>query len=290
MEIKVMKIEDVEIISKFISQLNNKEKSHIGYCGKDSKEIANSLLNDLSDIKYTDSFVGAYEQNQLIGLLGFDACLENNSAEIWGPFIHEDKWDVVHALWRKMSNLLPSDIRSLSMFPNIKNHNARNFAKYHSFSKQSKQTILTFHQEDKNELADIEMIELSKRDIPAMKKLHNEVFPHTYFNGDQIVHRINSNRKVFILTNQNDLSGYIYVEAEPKFGEGSIEFFAVRESERGKGIGGKLLTVALKWLFTFEKINSITLCVNSSNDKAISLYKKIGFKHVHDLCFLTKEL
>lgn len=189
-----------------------------------------------------------------------------------------------------MSNLLPSDIRSLSMFPNVKNHNARNFAKYHSFSEQSKQTILTFHQEDKNELSDVEMIELSKKYIPAMKKLHNEVFPHTYFNGDQILHRINSNRKVFILTNQNDLSGYIYVEAEPKFGEGSIEFFAVRESERGKGIGEKLLTVALKWLFTFEKINSITLCVNSSNDKAISLYKKIGFKHVHDLCFLTKEL
>jgi len=90
--------------------------------------------------------------------------------------------------------------------------------------------------------------------------------------------------------NNVKLSGYIYVEAEPVYGEANIEFFAVKESERGKGIGKKLLSVVLKWLFSIESIKSITLCVNSSNQDAISLYKKVGFQPIHELCFFTKNL
>ncbi|WP_434368830.1 GNAT family N-acetyltransferase [Peribacillus frigoritolerans] len=28
--------------------------------------------------------------------------------------------------------------------------------------------------------------------------------------------------------------------------------------------------------------------VNTGNDNAISLYKKVGFQHIHDLCSLAK--
>ncbi len=77
---------------------------------------------------------------------------------------------------------------------------------------------------------------------------------------------------------------------DPQHGEASIEFFAVKESERGKGVGGKLLTVALKWFTTIKSIGSITLCVNSSNQNAINLYKKVGFQLKHELCFFTKKL
>lgn len=290
LEIKVINTADIGKVSRFISHLNNNEESHIGFCGKGSEEIANSLTEDISDVKYTDSFVGAYENNQLVGVLGFDADLEDNSAEIWGPFIKEDKWEIVSGLWSEMNILLPADIHSLSMFPNIKNHNVLNLAKNLGFSEHSKQAILTFNRDDKSKLADVDMIELNQNYFSDMKELHDQEFPDTYYSGQQILDRINIQRKVYILTNHHGLSGYVYVEAEPAFGEGSIEFFAVKESERGKGIGKRLLTVALKWLFTFETIDFITLCVNSSNDNAIRLYKKAGFKRIHDLCFFTKEI
>lgn len=289
-EIKVINAADVGKVSRLISQLNNNEESHIGYCGKGSEEIANSLTEDISDVKYTGSFVGAYENNQLIGVLGFDADLEDDSAEIWGPFIKEDKWEVVSGLWSEMNNLLPAEIHSLSMFPNIKNHNVLNLAKDLGFCEHSEQAILTFYRDDKNKLADVDMIELNQNYFSDMKELHDQEFPDTYYSGQQILDRINTQRKVFILNNHHGLSGYVYVEAEPEFGEGSIEFFAVKESERGKGVGKQLLTVALKWLFTFETIDFITLCVNSSNDNALRLYKKVGFRRIHDLCFFTKEI
>jgi len=122
-----------------------------------------------------------------------------------------------------------------------------------------------------------------------MRLLHDRVFPNTYYSGNQIIERLNDHRKVFMDIKNNSLAGYIYVEINPVFGEGSIEFFAVDQSQRGKGIGSKLLTMALKWLFTFDSINSITLCVNSENEKALNLYKIIGFKKKCQLCYFTKK-
>ncbi|MGV3465591.1 MAG: GNAT family N-acetyltransferase, partial [Heyndrickxia sp.] len=83
---------------------------------------------------------------------------------------------------------------------------------------------------------------------------------------------------------------YIYVEANPEFGEANIEFFAVKEEFRGKGLGRRLLNIALQWLFSYENIHEVTLCVNSVNEKAIRLYQKAGFEHVHDLCFFSKKM
>ncbi|WP_246218460.1 GNAT family N-acetyltransferase [Litoribacterium kuwaitense] len=51
-----------------------------------------------------------------------------------------------------------------------------------------------------------------------------------------------------------------------------------------------MLTGALQWLFTFEGIEHIRLCVNSANEQAINMYKKVGFQHMHDLCAFTKDV
>ncbi len=92
------------------------------------------------------------------------------------------------------------------------------------------------------------------------------------------------------LAKADELAGYIYVEAEPEFGEGNIEFFAVNELQRSKGIGKKLLIMGLKWLFLFDSISSIKLCVNLKNEKAINLYKKVGFKQKHQLSYFSKRI
>lgn len=290
-KIELMKNNEVELVSSFISEINSIEESHIGYCGIDPLEIAHSLREDITDIAYNNSFLTVYEEEgKLIGVLGFDADLESKSAEIWGPFIKENKWDVVSSLWKKMIALLPKEIESISMFPNKKNRKVLQLAKDHAFNRHSDQTILEFNRGRIKELKEITILEIEEKYYGEMKDLHDQSFPKTYYSGQDIISRINEDRKVFIVVNNDKLSGYIYVEAEPAYGEASIEFFAVKESERGKGIGSKLLTVALKWLFTFESMESITLCVNSSNQNAINLYKKVGFQQAHELCFFNKNL
>ncbi|KHF37904.1 GNAT family N-acetyltransferase [Halalkalibacter okhensis] len=288
-KINLMKKDDIQMVAEFISELNKMEHSHIGYCGKDRFEIAHSLNDDLTDIPYDKSFVTVYEKEELIGVLGFDADLMSDSAEIWGPFVKDNKWDIVNSMWEAMYELLPAEINSISMFPNSKNRKVSQLATNLSFSKHSDQTILTFSRNRKDELEEVPIVEIREEYFEEMIKLHEESFPGTYYNGQQIIERLNENNKVFIIANDN-LSGYVYVEAEPAYGEASIEFFAVKESERGKGIGYQLLTVALTWLFAIGSIQSITLCVNSSNQNAINLYKKVGFQHIHDLSFFTKQI
>lgn len=288
MEIKSLKDEDVKKVAQFISQLNSKDESHIGFCGTNIDELVHSLKNDLTDVPYTDSFVVAYEQDSLIGVLGFDADLDGEVAEVWGPFILENKWEIASSLWNRLVELLPREIEALHLFPNKKNVKVLQLAEEYNFHKNSEQAILDFPRGKKKELKDVPVVELTPEFYEDMMELHDEVFPSTYFNGQQIVERLNGERKVFILEENGDLSGYIYVEAEPEFGEASIEFFAVKSSKRGQGIGVQLLTAALHWLFTFDSMDSVRLCVNADN-KAIHLYKKVGFQHIHNLCYFTKK-
>ncbi|WP_456278702.1 GNAT family N-acetyltransferase [Bacillus sp. AK128] len=290
LEVKPIHKEDLELVAKFISELNNCETSHIGYCGKVSNEIAYALVNDLTDIPFTDSFFAAYDDNQLVGILGFDASLEDHIAEVWGPFLKEDYLDSATLLWNEMNKTIRPDIHTLHMFPNKKNSPAIKLAKSLNFTEHSEQTILSSFRGDFSKLEHSESVELTQNYFAEMIQLHDHAFPGTYYSGEQIVGRLNNERKVFVLTSGEGLLGYIYVEAEPEFGEGSIEFFAVKESEQGKGLGGHLLKIGLNWLFTFKMIDNITLCVNSTNKQAVSLYKKVGFKVIHELRYFTKNV
>ncbi|WP_425447235.1 GNAT family N-acetyltransferase [Dethiothermospora halolimnae] len=281
---------DIKIVADFIGELNKKEENHIGYCGDNSDEILNSLKEDITDITFDKSFIIATDKKELIGVLGFDADIENGNSEIWGPFIKQSKWHIANEMWDKMTELLPKGIETISMFINIKNNNCLDLAKKLKFNKVSESKILEFNRSYLDNL-DKEIInELTSKHYEDMKALHDRVFPNTYYSGKQIIDRINENRKLFAYIEDEKLMGYVYVEAEPDFGEGSIEFFAVDESERGKGIGYKLLNMALKWLYSFNFMEQIVLSVGVDNKKAISLYKKVGFKEKYQLCYLTKEI
>ncbi|MFP3840778.1 GNAT family N-acetyltransferase [Bacillus safensis] len=51
----------------------------------------------------------------------------------------------------------------------------------------------------------------------------------------------------------------------------------VHKSYRGLGVGEKLLTALLHWAEKNPSIEKVSLAVFSTNQKAISLYKKMGF-------------
>lgn len=92
LEFKSAKKEDIKKIASFIAKINGKEESHIGYCGINSEEIASSLMEDVTDNHFNESFIIGIEDGDIIGVLGFDTDLESNSAEIWDPFTEKVKW------------------------------------------------------------------------------------------------------------------------------------------------------------------------------------------------------
>ncbi len=281
---------DIKNISDFIAKMNIDEENHIAYCGTNSKEIAKYLTECITDIPYYKCFLIARENSEIVGILGFDPDLKKKKAEIWGPFINETNWNISNHFWNKMMLLLPKEIEEICMFVNAKNHRCLNLVDKLNFIKKSEETILEVSSDIANKIFDIDLLELTDGYQDEMKSLHDNTFPGTYYNGEEIITRLNDNRKVFICKNNIELTGYIYVEAEPEFGESSIEFFTVKESHRGKSLGVMLLNMALKWLFSFNQIKSIKLCVSSDNKKAIKLYEKAGFKLKHQLYYFSRAV
>ncbi|MGV3466768.1 MAG: GNAT family N-acetyltransferase [Heyndrickxia sp.] len=289
MQIMKMNQNEVDVVARFISIMNQREDFHIGYCGTDQEEIKTVLINEL-DIPYRESFLTAYENDELIGVIGFDADTENKSVEVWGPFISDQNLVILSNILQELLEIIPDDIEKIDMFPNKKNLNCIHLAKEQGFQFKSEQTILKIMKPTRNYDEKEKLIELTDEYQSDFIHLHQQAFPKTYYDSQQILDRLNGTRKVFIITELNVLAGYIYVEANPEFGEANIEFFAVKEEYRGKGLGGRLLNIALQWLFSYETIHEVMLCVNSVNEKAIRLYQKVGFEHVHDLCFFSKKM
>jgi len=89
---------------------------------------------------------------------------------------------------------------------------------------------------------------------------------------------------------QNELLGYVYVEANPEYQDGSIEFIGTSEGAWNRGIGKKLLKKAIYLLFQHNEIKDIHLSVNASNIQAVKLYEKTGFSKEKTLVhFLFKR-
>jgi ribosomal protein S18 acetylase RimI-like enzyme len=236
-----------------------------------------------------ECFVLAYDDDILIGALGFDGDTKNGTAEIWGPFIEVGKWYIANDLWEALIEVIPVNIKKLNMFINKKNKNCIKFAEGIEFLRLGGYSILSIDEEAVSKLPDERCPELSKEYYDEFIMLHNKVFKGAYYTGEDIIDRISENRKVFMVVVDESLAGFIYTEGEPEFGEGSIEFFAVQEEQRGKRIGARLIAGALKWLFSLENIKKIILSVNLENSNAIKLYKHVGFSQEHELFHYAKN-
>lgn len=283
-----MKESELDLVSEFISKHNREDHTHIGFCGEEVESIKHDMKSEL-DLAYTESFLVTYDEDQLVGVLGFDADFSNKNAEVWGPFIKDGYEEWRHKLWKGMLSYIPDGIDSLELFPNHQNEVVNQLAREADFQKHSEQLILTYSEVE--DASNTDHNELSAEQHHNFITLHDQEFPKTYYNGAQIIERMNEHRKVFVkLNEEGQLIGYIYVEVEPEVSDASIEFFAVDPSERGKGIGKQLMKEALAWMLSFEEINSVALCVNAKDEGAIGLYLKSGFERKHQLVCYMKSL
>lgn len=276
--------------ANFIAQLNVNKKHHIGYCGTNTDEISNTIHQDFTDIPFEKSFVGAMKSGQLIGLIGFDADLEGQIAELWGPFIDEIYGiEVALKLWDELITLIPSAIKYVSIFSNQVNIRVKDFAERLGFHQKTDQMILVLGKGELESPLNKAVGELSEQDYGAFVALHDNTFPNTYYSGWEIIDRMDEMRRVFILKDSECLTGYVYAEVDPMYGEGSIEFIAVNQGYRGKGYGKSLLDAAVRWIFTFDTIADLRLCVDANSKVAIGLYQSIGFSVKHELYSFVKE-
>jgi len=291
MTIYISPPKNLEELATFLEMVNNDDTSHIGYCGEKKIEIFDTLSSDFSDIEIEKSFVVAYDKDKIVAALGFDIDEESKSAEVWGPFVKnvEDGLQIANELWQTLKTTIPLKLDEYLFFVNEKNIFARQFSKNKNGLESGLHLILSAKRDSQIEDQAIHIQNYSSSSFQSFSALHTLAFPNTYYSSEQILSRISEDNRLLVIQHNNEIKGYVYVEANPLNGEGAIEYIAVSPNFRGQGIAKKLMKAALHHLFSYEGMEEITLSVGANNKTAIGLYMTSGFQVKHTLVAYKKE-
>lgn len=275
----VSSILKIEEIASFIASMNKDATQYVGYCGDEKEELLQTIIQDFSNIGWEKSFVVTYENNKIIGVLGFDVDEVKKCAEIWGPFIKAENWEEVALhMWKELIEKVPFHIEKFYGFYHVENNNcARLMNKLHA-KEQGRHSIFSLSHNTVEERSICNVEEALPKVFGQFVALHNYVFPNTYYEGNEIIRRLSDTNKLFVSMKNEKLEGYVYVEVNPEFQEANIEFIATAEKSRRKGVGERLLQAAIQYIFSFQGMREIELCLNTNNDRAMKLYKKVGFE------------
>ncbi len=272
----ILKIEEV---AAFIANMNKDATHHVGYCGDEKEELLQTIIHDFSDIGWEQSFVATYENNNLIGVLGFDVDEVKKCSEIWGPFILSANWEEVALhMWKELIEKVPFHIEKFYGFYHVENNNCARLMKELYAKEQDRHSIFSLSHSIVEERSICNVEEALPKVFEQFISLHNNTFPNTYYEGNEIIERLSDTNKLFVSMKNDKLEGYVYVEVNPEFQEANIEFIATAENSRRKGVGERLLQAAIQYIFSFHGMREIELCLNTNNDRAMKLYKKVGFE------------
>ena len=271
---------DVTKLAKFLETLNIEPSHHIGYCGQEAKEIEHTILHEFSDLDLEHSFAVATQQESIKAALGFDVDEEKRTIEVWGPFVleSEEYKETADALWSTLVAQLPFEIKTYSFFVDKQNFRTREYIREAGGLETGSHFILVAKKENYTAPSK-DVIEYTPSYKASFEALHTMTFPDTYYNSNDILSRMNHLNRLFIAADDTkNIKGYVYVEAEPNLGEGTIEYIAVSPDFQKQGIGKQLVHAALHYLYSHGTIKEISLTVNSRSDEAIALYKSCNFE------------
>jgi len=292
--ITIGKMENIREVASFISALNQQAGHHVGYCGEQAEEIEETLMNEFSELALNDSVFVAYHNNEISGVIGFDVDVEKRQADVWGPFIkNEQDWlTIAIPLWNTGVKMIKDHVDTLFGFYNVKHGNAKQLMEKVNGINKGNHIVLCAHRSDStSRLMNNDYFDLIPELYSSFITLHDAAFPNTYYSGQEIIDRLDSDNRVLVaVTSDRKLQGYCYVISEPEFHEGTIEFIAVSPAYRKQGIGADLIKSALDYLFMEKQIEETTLCVAANNVQAVNVYLKAGFVLKHELASYRIEL
>ena len=113
--------------------------------------------------------------------------------------------------------------------------------------------------------------------IPAIAEIERECFSHPW-SENALQEELFNDTACFIaaVTETGEVAGYAGLHCV--LDEGYIDNIAVRDRYRRQGVAGELLGAFLR--FGKANLAFLTLEVRASNEPAIALYSKYGFKEV----------
>ncbi len=272
----------LEALAALVAAQQADPRSHIGYLGDDATSIAADLAGLEPD--GLDGVLVAQAADRVVGVLGAE--YDTDPPRVWwhGPFVAgvDDPGEAADALYGAARQRLPGVVREEELAPDDRNQLVAELARRHGFVAEEASAVLTRPlwpttdpPADHPEVAIAPLAAGHRREVAT---LHDTTFPGTHTVSDRL--DLGEERRVLVATSHDAgvVCGYVAVEVQANQA-GYIDYLAVAEQHRGRGIGGALVSVACASLAA-AGCGSATLTVRESNGAARALYSRLGFREV----------
>jgi len=289
MNVRIEKSKDLKELAYFLSKMNGQKKSHIGFCGEKPEDIQKSLEEDFTSDDDVTFYEARNSDGKIVAAMGLD--IEDVSAEVWGPFNQTKNFDVQYKLWGKLLNTY-STVKNFTFFINKENKRQQTFMSDIGAKNTGEHLDLTIKKKDFDMVGEIKSVPFTSNDFQEFEKLHDTIFPNTYYNAEIIRERLNEEGNVLKLLKNvsTEIQGYAYYEVDLEMKEASLEYIGIPNTFQNKGFGTMLLKEVLTEMFSYSQINEIALNVDNTNKQANHVYLKAGFKPTDVLISYLFEL
>ncbi len=239
---------------------------------------ATSIQADIRGLeRWVDTAVVAEREGDIVGWLLGETDIDMGRVWWWGPFAPDDGWDnVSDSLHRAATRLLPSAISEYEGCGDERNVRLAAWCRRHGMEPEEASVLLELTDPravDAGEEMAAAVRPMAPADHDRVRDLHARYFPDTHVSPDALVSDTNSPR--FVVELESDVRGYVAVEMHSD-GSGYIDFVAVDELARGRGLGRELVRYACADLFG-RGATFVHLTVRESNRAARSLYASLAF-------------
>ncbi len=279
----------IEQMLEFIIRHNQEGETHIGYYGKGETEIRETLAEFTRPLE--ESFLLAWQGEELVSVFGVDYDPEIGRAWLYGPQVASPDW---HAIadehYAAIQELIPESIHEQELFFDANNQRGQEFAARHGFQVHSSDAVLFLERDGLTPVptAPVQVCDYAETFFPAFETLHQAIFPRTYYTARQIAEKLDDKHRLLLAIEAGNVLGYHFCKRESQ--SGYIDFIGTDPSARGKGLGAALLQAGIAWMFEPNQIHRIELTVNANNQAAMRLYQKFGFATKHILCGYRKRM
>jgi ribosomal protein S18 acetylase RimI-like enzyme len=251
---------------RYAATRNADPRQHIGYVGAEPHEVA----ADFRDLEGDYAFAVAREGSRLCGLLGAEWDLDIGRTWLYGPWT--DTPELADRLFDAVRPLVPAGAAQFEVFCDAANTAAVAFAGRHGLPPHAEHVVLRFPRERLGQLTPAPLPRLARQWHDQFAALHDRVFPDTYAPSRVLLAQ---NPPILVAVEGSTLLGYVTLKLRPEFAEAQIEYVAVAESARGRGVGARLVSAALHEAFADDRYAVMDLVTN--NPTARRLYEKVGF-------------
>jgi ribosomal protein S18 acetylase RimI-like enzyme len=256
----------------FVADRNDRPAQHIGYLGREPDDVT-AELHELAG-----EFVAVFARDGtgLVGVLGMEWDTDIERAYLLGPW--GDSADLLDRLYATARAMVPDHIADHEIFCNLANTAVLEFARRHGFGPPREQYILRFDRASLAALPQVTLPLLTPAHHDRFAALHDRAFPNTHAPAATLLAK---GEPVRVVVEDDRLLGYVILALRPEYDDAQVEYIAVEESARGKGIGARMLTAALHVAFADDRFTHMGLVTN--NPVARRLYEKVGFVLEHEM-------